>query len=265
MSDLSKMEKRKLERTLRMGDGYILNFSNKTFDEFMNETLGIEIYDEKYYGHSGSKASRMRAFWDLEPNYRVAQMLEALLNDWNEYAGFGAESPDEYFMKVLRRLKESAPVPDISVIQPNAEEKGFEALAKAVREAIEKNEPEAGLDRLHTYLVKYFRNLCAKHGVTASKEKPLHSLVGEYIKAIKAKGLIESEITERILKSTISVMEAFNKIRNDHSFAHDNAVLNYHESLLIYGHVTSSIRFIETIEMPKQSGKGNMFSGDITF
>ena len=37
-------------------------------------------------------------------------------------------------------------------------------------------------------------------------------------------------------------------VRNDQSFAHDNKVLNYNESLLIFGHVTSSIRFIEAIE-----------------
>ena len=89
--------------------------------------------------------------------------------------------------------------------------------------------------------------------------------MGEYIKAIKAKELIESEITERILKSTISVMEAFNKIRNDHSFAHDNEVLNYNESLLIFGHVTSSVRFIEAIEQPKQKRKDEAFEDDIPF
>ena len=48
MSDLSNMEKRKIERALKMGDGYVLNFSNRTFDEFMSETVNIEIYDEKY-------------------------------------------------------------------------------------------------------------------------------------------------------------------------------------------------------------------------
>ena len=58
MSDLSNMEKRKLERALQMDEGYVLEFSNKTFNEFMNKTLGIEIYEEKYLGHSGSKADR---------------------------------------------------------------------------------------------------------------------------------------------------------------------------------------------------------------
>ena len=265
MSDLTKMEKRKLERALGMPSGYVLNFSNRTFEDFFVETLNIEIYDQKYDYESGSKANRMRAFWDVESNFIVAQALEALVTDWAEYAGLNATPPSEDYLKILQRLKLSAPVPEIGAIKPNAEEKGFEALAKAVRESIEKNEPEAGLDRLHTFLIKYFRNLCVKHGVAITREKPLHSLVGEYIKAIKAKGLIESEITERILKSTISVMEAFNKIRNDHSFAHDNEVLNYNESLLIFGHVTSSVRFIDAIEQPILQKAELSFEEDIPF
>ena len=80
------------------------------------------------------------------------------------------------------------------------------------------------------------------------REKPLHSLVGEYVKALKNDGSIESQMTERILKSSISVMEAFNKVRNEQSFAHDNPILEYNESLLILSHVCSSIRFIEAIE-----------------
>lgn len=62
MSDLTMMEKRKLERALGMGSGYVPDFSNRTFEEFILESVGIEIYDEKYDYASGSKANRMRAF-----------------------------------------------------------------------------------------------------------------------------------------------------------------------------------------------------------
>ena len=55
-------------------------------------------------------------------------------------------------------------------------------------------------------------------------------------------------MTERILKSSISIMEAFNTVRNEQSHAHDNPVLSYDESLLVLSHVTSSIRFIQAIE-----------------
>ncbi|MCY1385081.1 hypothetical protein D9M69_734170 [compost metagenome] len=55
-------------------------------------------------------------------------------------------------------------------------------------------------------------------------------------------------MTERIVKSSISVLESFNDVRNNKSLAHDNPLLNYEESLLIFNHVASSIRFIKALE-----------------
>ena len=42
------MEKKKLERILGMSSGYVLDFSNRTFEEFVFESTGREMYDEKY-------------------------------------------------------------------------------------------------------------------------------------------------------------------------------------------------------------------------
>lgn len=254
MSDLSKIEKRKLERAFGMSSGYVLDFSNRTFEEFIFDSTGIEIYDSKYDFESGSKANRLRAFWDIESNYTVAKLLGDIFDNWDELSTGSNKTPLlAECQKIVQRLKTNTPVPDIGAVEPNANDKDFETLAKSVREAIDRNEPEIGLDRLHTFVTKYFRVLCTKHGITTEWQKPLHSLVGEYVKFLKNEGLIESEMTERILKSSISVMEAFNKVRNQHSYAHDNEVLNYDESILIFGHVTSSIRFIETIENSNSS------------
>ena len=55
-------------------------------------------------------------------------------------------------------------------------------------------------------------------------------------------------MTERILKSSISVLDAFNDVRNNQSLADDNPVLNRNESLLIFNHVTSAIRFVWALE-----------------
>jgi hypothetical protein len=251
MSDLTAIEKRKLERALGMESGYVLNFSNRTFIEFFLDSFAIDIYDAKYDHGSGSKANRMRGFWERESNYLVGRALDLLFTEWKEFKGYGApDEPPEECLRIVRRLKESAPVPDIEAVTANVEDLSFDALARSVREAIERNEPETGLDRLHTFVAKYFRALCNKRGIDIPKDKPLHSLVGEYVKALKLGGFIESEMTERILKSSISVMEAFNRVRNEQSFAHDNRVLNYNESLLIFGHVTSLIRFVEAIEKP---------------
>lgn len=56
-------------------------------------------------------------------------------------------------------------------------------------------------------------------------------------------------MTDRILRSSISVLEAFNDVRNNKSLAHDNPILNHEESLLIFNHVAASIRFIKSLEL----------------
>jgi len=249
MSDLSNTEKRSFERFFRMGSGYVLDFSNRTLDEFILDTTGKSIYDSRYDNASGSKANRLRAFWTIEPNYVVAK----LLGDMLQYAAETGVKPEEKQLvencqRAVQRLSQSAPISEIEAILPITDERSFNTLAKSVKEAIEKNEPELGIDRLHTFVVKYMRELCRKHGIAAEKDKPLHSLVGEYVKALKEKGHIESVMTERILKSSISTLEAFNRVRNDQSLAHDNEILNYDESLLIFSHVASVIRLMQAME-----------------
>jgi hypothetical protein len=54
-------------------------------------------------------------------------------------------------------------------------------------------------------------------------------------------------MTSRILKSSISVLEAFNDVRNNRSLAHDNPILGYEEAL-IFNHVASSIRFLRSVD-----------------
>jgi hypothetical protein len=40
----------------------VLNFSNRTFEAFILDTTGREIYNPKYDDGSGSKANRLRGF-----------------------------------------------------------------------------------------------------------------------------------------------------------------------------------------------------------
>lgn len=249
MSDLTFIEKTKLEKLFEMGGGYVLDFSNWSFAEFVSDTTGKDIYDRKYDYGSGSKANRLRAFWKKEPNHIVGKLIEDLIG----YCRTMSDDPGQVSLfeeceRIAWRLKQNSAVEAIEAITAEGNQRDFEVLAKAVSDAIEKNEPEAGLDRLHTYVMKLIRSFAKKRGIVIDKTKPLHSVFGEYVKALRKAGLIESEMTERILKSSISIMEAFNDVRNDDSLAHDNTILNYDESLLIFNHVCASIRFIKAIE-----------------
>ena len=124
----------------------------------------------------------------------------------------------------------------------------FEIVANHVREAIDKNQPEAALDRLHTFVNKLVRITCERYNIEITVDKPLNSVFGEYVKKLREDGHLESAMTDRILRTSISVLEAFNDVRNNKSLAHDNPILNYEESLLIFNHVAASIRFIKKLE-----------------
>ena len=66
MSNLTFLEKSKFEQLLAMRTGYVLDFSNRTFAEFVRDSTGLDIYDSRYDYGSGSKANRLRAFWQKE-------------------------------------------------------------------------------------------------------------------------------------------------------------------------------------------------------
>lgn len=252
MSDLSKIEKLKLEKFFGMESGYVMDFSNRTFSEFILETINLDIYEDKYDYASGSKANRLRAFWDKENNYTVGKLTSELLEFWKAERLKKNTNPKQNLFdeckKIATRLLQDTIVEEIDAIKEDPNDKDFSLLAKSIRESIEKNEPEVALDRLHTYSMKYVRQLCINHEIELKKEESLNALFGKYVKFIVKSGYIDSQMTERILKYSIHVIEAFNDIRNNKSFAHDNPILNYQESVLIFNNVTNSIKFIESVE-----------------
>lgn len=237
-----------------MGGGYVLDFSNRTFHDFILETIGEDPYNNKYDrdGWSSSKANRLRLIFEIESNNRVGALLNALIEykrTMPSYAATAEDHNDELVVAdIAKNLLSEKVVEGIETIKGKVELKDFSLLAKSIREAIEQNQPQAALDRLHTYAFHFIRELLSKHKLEYEKEQTIDSLFGKYIKNLTTNGLIETKMTERILKSSISLLEAFNDIRNNKSMAHANQLLNYDESKLIASSVISNIHFIRSIE-----------------
>jgi len=59
-------------------NGYVLDFKDATFGEFFNE-YGINIDEDKYKQNGTSKMKRLRAFWQIESDKTVANVLLGLL------------------------------------------------------------------------------------------------------------------------------------------------------------------------------------------
>ena len=255
MSNLKGGELQKIEKLMNMKSGYVLDFSDRTFRHFFTD-YRVDIDADEYKVHGTSKANRLRTFFEISNNHLVGLVIEGLVSSGLENHLF----VDDILLisdcrNIAQRLKSEKSVSELDSLVAIADEHDFEVVAEHIRSAIEANQPEGALDRLHTFINKFIRVNCASHQIPIIRDTPLHSIFGGYVKALKENGHLESAMTERILKSSISVLESFNDVRNNKSLAHDNPILNYEESLLIFNHVAASIRFIKSLELSIQNMK----------
>lgn len=82
MSDLSRTETSKLEHLLGMKGGYVLEFSNKQFEDFILDSIGVDVCEEKYCNKGPSKANRLRSLWEQECNQSTGNLLLDLIEYW---------------------------------------------------------------------------------------------------------------------------------------------------------------------------------------
>jgi hypothetical protein len=75
---LDHLDRDVIESLLQMGEGYVLDFSDRTFAEFFAE-FGVNINDPRFQEAGGSKAKRLRAFLRISDPEVVARVLAALL------------------------------------------------------------------------------------------------------------------------------------------------------------------------------------------
>lgn len=260
MVTLKQSESRIIDEAFGMRGGYVLNFSNATFAEFFEDEFDINIYDEKYSYNGGSKAKHLRAFIETEDTHIVSEVLRAL---WR----YRERSPDfqnqfsitlsgqnidgkTALFDLLNRIEGGKFVARTDVLERFKTDETLDELITAIERDIQVHKSAAALDRLHTYCMKKFAYLLNEGGEDCRHEDALHSRVGKYIKLLQKEHHIR-DISKRIIKSSISIFEEFNHIRNNESFAHDNDLVDMAEARFIFDSITSILRFIKTTEAEK--------------
>lgn len=243
-----------------MRGGYVLDFSNGTFAEFFEDEFGIDIYTEKYAFNGGSKARHLRAFIETEDAYTVSKVLralwkykESLPKHLSNFAGDSNEETKDVktpLFDLLNRIEGGGIAPRTDALEQFKPDETLEELISAIERDIQANKPAAALDRLHTYCMKKFSHLLDERGISCNRNDPLHSRVGKYVKALEHEHQLRG-ISKRILKSSISIFEEYNDVRNNQSFAHDNDLVDKGEARFIFDAITSILRFVKTAEAEK--------------
>jgi hypothetical protein len=138
---------------------------------------------------------------------------------------------------------------DICFSLPQTTDQNLKTLTADINDAINKNEPSLVLDRLHTFSTKYLRELCEKNGIetqSVNGKYPLHSLAGSLKKYYKNN---VSEFSVTAINCFISLLDKYNEIRNNRSYAHDNKILSNAESVFVLQTVSAMLNFLDKIEI----------------
>jgi hypothetical protein len=234
------------------GSGYVLDFSDRTFDEFF-DSFDIDIAADLYKENGGSMANRLRTFLKLSDGPSAAKALREL---WEYRDGvYGPYDETDLkvtttknkFFELVKGIETEGDLIRTDSIEKFVESETLEELIAAIHRDIQANKPQVALDRLHTYCMKKFAYLLVQRGGKTDTNEGLHSRAGKYITMLEKEGRFQ-DTTIRMMRMAVTVFEGFNWTRNNASLAHDNELVEKHEARFIFDSIADILRFLKNIE-----------------
>ena len=268
MSRLTYIQKMTLEDLFEMGGGYVLDFSNSSFQRFIKESIGIDIYESPGYEEYCSKANKLRQIWDNEPDAVVGKLIEDLLLYYRARKSKDKGKVDEYLCESFRDMQAVAKKMknNIKTDLPHRHDESLQTLLDDINNALSRNKPTLVLDRLHTFATKMLRQICIDNDIEIRSEKgeylPLHSLAGMLKRSYEANQDFQSDFTLLAIRNSISLFDSFNEIRNNQSFAHDNDVLDAIEAEFAISAIANVLNFIDKVETFKKHDGNDCLKDD---
>ena len=98
-----------IDKVFVMEDGFVLNFSNRTFAEFFHEEFRVDIYDPRWAVQGGSKAKRLRYYLRRTDRQTALETLNVLW-EYREASSVTENYPElentvrEAFFRIIERL-----------------------------------------------------------------------------------------------------------------------------------------------------------------
>jgi hypothetical protein len=108
MASLNTNERQLLEKLFQMGGGYVLNFSDRSMEEFFRDDVGVDIYDQGYNYASGSKANRLRGFWQIADDTLVGKSIDKLTDYIDNQILLGRLDKKDFSTELIQRARSIA-------------------------------------------------------------------------------------------------------------------------------------------------------------
>lgn len=237
------------------GFGYVLDFSDKTMSEYFEDEFGIDIYAEPFKANGTSKRNCLTTFLQLADVGLALRVLRALSErrqglldaDPSSYNTDDVKRASKALQEVIAQLESNPTILKVDGVDAFERDRTLEELAADIDRSLMANKPEVAIDHLHTYCMKKMAHLLKVRGVSCSPDEPLHSRFGKYRQCLESERNLH-EFTKRALKSSISLLDSFNDLRNNHSLAHDNKLLDPVEARFIVSTISAMLVMLRALE-----------------
>lgn len=209
MSSLSLADRRHLEKLFGMSGGYVLNFSDRTFGEFVLDAVGVDIHADTYTAEGTSKANKLRALWRLEPNHITAELVVALIDheaSLNPAPDADAKALVEKCRQIAARLLAGAPA--LTPLMAHAKLLNANHLAEQVRrlEASVEKDPSLAIGTAKELIETCCKTILSERGQPVTGTPDISTLTKQTLKELKLvpEGIPEAARGADIIKRLLS-------------------------------------------------------------
>jgi len=259
MTNLSFIEKQTIYRLFGISEGFIFKYwsdrgyhSKNDTKDIILEACGINIYEHPDYKSLSQQKCIEKIFNKCSP-HTIAKLLDTLCEYFAFKMGSDCWSSEDGYdydevQKIIKRLKTESVVD----LPQNNNIPNINLLLNDIKTNIEKNTPEMAIDRLYTFSIEFFKEICAKHNIALQADRngnyTLTYLAATLKKWYEDNNFFESEFVTIAIGHSFSLFDKFNFLRNNKSPAHANILLNKTESEFVVRIVADTLMFIHNVE-----------------
>ena len=263
MSTLTYREKSKLENLFSMRSGYVLDFTDRTFEEFFMEVADVEIHSDRYRIEGTSKAYKMRAFWKIEPDFLVGKVLLELIGICKGAPNPGYEELIRECAGIANRLLAGGL--DLRGIKETAEKMDARSLRQEIvrmEDSVE-SDPELAIGTAKELVESCCKTILLEKGTPLQGNPSISELTKATLKALKLvpedipDGTKGADVIRRTMNNLSSIISGINELRNLYGTGHGREAHGYRVSArhakLVVGAAATIARFLlDTWEEQKQ-------------
>lgn len=229
-------------------DGYLAGFSYKKHTEFYTMYCGLDIDPEEYSGTTRERFAKILSSADAPTQAIILRGILEFCTTDNEYHGERREKYKPEVQEMIRRLEgEALPVVDNPSLVITSD-----LIERAIADAktlIENTGATSAVDRVHTLLHGYLKELCRQNMIAFNEDANITALFSQLRNNHPSfqNSRNNSPNIDRMIRSLGAILDVFNPIRNRESMSHPNEILlEEPEAILFINIARSVLQYINT-------------------